>query len=142
MEQQGRLDGRYLIGLGLGAIISNTGGESGLGHRQFIHLAATPAETDSGDLAGAVGARRKGCKAGARYDDSLFGLQRVDQVAGLVLIIRRSSPDTEIIGRQSQEPFRREATRYILDMRIEAAILGNDDDPAGFGKFLLLDEIA
>ena len=67
-----------------------------------------------------------------RIVDRLLAIQSADHFARLVLIGRRSARRREEIRCQSHETLQRHATGDIADMRIEAAVLVDDDDGGQF----------
>ena len=132
MQQQRRVDGGDLVGRHLQPVVDNAGLQIGRQHRDAIDDAAAPAEADNADLAGGfhvlLQERHGGCDA-AR---GVAGIERADHVAGLVLIGRRAAERREHIDRQAEEAFERDAARDVLDVRIETAVLVDDDDGRAF----------
>ena len=57
----------------------------------------------------------------------LLGIERADHVARLVLIRRRAAERREHVDGVGQEAFEREAPRDVLYVRIEPAVLVDDD---------------
>ena len=58
----------------------------------------------------------------------LVGVERADHVARLVLVGRRAAERREHVDRVGEEAFERDAARDVLDVRIEPAVLVDDDD--------------
>ncbi len=74
--------------------------------------------------------------------DHILALGLGVKLARLVFLGRRAASDREKIGRQGEIALDREAARHILDMRIEAAVLVDDDDGGPFAHGVAAHEIA
>jgi hypothetical protein len=57
---------------------------------------------------------------------------RAERRARLVLVRRRAAEGRKRVGRQRGETFERNAPRHVLDVRVEAAVLVDDDDAGRF----------
>ena len=62
----------------------------------------------------------------------LVGIERADHVAGLVLVRRRAAERREHVDGKREEAFERDAPRDVLDVRIEPAVLMDDDHRRAF----------
>ena len=64
----------------------------------------------------------------------LFGLERADHVARLVLVVGRAALRRQIVAAEGDEAFLGHAPRHVLDVRVEAAVLV-DHEHGGIGSF-------
>ena len=127
VQQQRRLDLRHVGSRRLRAVIGDGSLQVRRLHGDPVDHAAAPAEADRAGLA--VTARRLPEDAQGRFDvmRGLIRVQLGDHVAGLVLVGRRAAIRRQQIDRVGCEAFESEPAHNVLDVRIEAAVLVNDD---------------
>ena len=70
------------------------------------------------------------------------GIERGDHVAALVLVGRRAAERRQHVDREAEKAFEREPPRDVLDVRIEPAVLVDDDHRRTFSLRLEPRQIA
>ena len=143
MQQQRRADRRHLGGRHLHAVIGDARLERGAQHRDAVDLAAAPAEADGADIAGRFRMLLQERHGGGDARRRLLGLDHGgEQVARLVLVVRRSAVRCQDIDAERQKSLERDAPRHVLDMRREPAVLVDDDDGRALALLLEARQVA
>ena len=128
MKQQRRLDvGHRRRIFWLCPIIGDTGGEIRRIDGKLVHGATAPAEPNGADLAvaGFVAFQESHC--GDTIGDRLRRVELAEHSACLLLVGRRSAERRQIVRGKRHEAFQRDPPCHILDVRVEAAVLVDDD---------------
>ncbi len=77
-----------------------------------------------------------------RRGDHVLALGLGVKLARLVLLRRRTAVDGQKVGREREVAFDRESARHVFDMRVEPAVLVDDDDGGALAQGLAAHEIA
>src|SRR5690606_31486735 len=112
----------------LPAIERNAGPEIGHAHRELIDHAAAEAEADGADTAVALVRRLQPFDRGDEVLDEACAVELPEQLARAILIAGIAAERRQRIGRERDEPTERDAAGNVLDVRIQPAVLVNDDD--------------
>src|SRR5207253_9216156 len=107
------------------------GGHAGAGildpQRHDVDNRPADATAHGADLARAFGTCLEVTGGGKHVFDTLGGVELAKKLPGLFVVAGIAADRRESVRREGDEIFYRQASRDILDIRTEAAILVNDD---------------
>ncbi len=80
------------------------------------------------EAAGAVGPVLQPHRRGIQVLAHLHAIDLAEQLATLGVVARVAAHRREAVGRERHEALERDAARDVFDVRVEAAVLVNDED--------------
>ena len=98
------------------------------GHGQRVGHGAAPAEAGGADLAVAAGVGLQVAQARHGVGNGARAVELGDHGAALVLVGGGAARLVQEVRPQGQEAFERQASRHVLDVRHQPAVLVDDDD--------------
>jgi hypothetical protein len=132
VEEQRRVDLRHLFGRDLSTVVRHAGIQRGAGGGDPVHHASPPAEPHTAHFARRFRMLRHEGHGTGQTCDAFRSVQGAEQLPHLRLVGRRSAVRRQDVGGERQEALDAKRPRDILDVRVETAILVDDDDRGRF----------
>ena len=129
VDEDGGLDFRHVFRLGRGAVERRSRRQIRSQQiRQVVGHAAAEAKAGRGDLSAAVRTRLQPPSRSDEILGPLGGIDLAEQLAALEVVARIAAHRRQRIRREGHEILQGKASRHVLGVRIEPAILVDDDD--------------
>ena len=96
-------------------------------HGQLIHHPAAKTESHRAQFAGGIGTRFEPLGRRDEIFGHLLSVHRAKGGSAFLITAGIAADRSQSIGRKGDEIGEREATRYVLDIGIESAVLVNDE---------------